>query len=226
MDPIKPERNGVKPLARREKPDFSRARAESIAKERLANGKDEMWKHVIDFGWQEVEPGVHLFYVRWGKKGGVPFMMLHGGPGHMFNDTHFALMDATVHDVVAFDQRGSGASYPLASEMTKEWAQDVGNPLHVVRDTEHMRQTFFSGKKIHVAGGSWGSTAALLYAEEHPDQVASLQLWSGFIGSRAEVENMLADPTGKKDFPYRREYQWFISHIPPEGRGDVISFLY
>jgi|GEM_PF-281295 len=207
--------------------DLLKELAMTIAREKIGKGGPEMLSRIIDAGWREVEPGVHLFYIEWGNKKGVPFVMLHGGPGAEFNETHFTLMDAKVHHVVAYDQRGCGASFPLASTMTKDDLKGIGNPLHVVHDTEHMRQTFFSDEqKIHVAGGSWGSTAALLYAEAHPDKVASLQIWSGFVGSRAEVEDMLADPSGKKDFKYQREYAWFISKIPSEKRGDIIGFLY
>jgi len=91
--------------------------------------------------------------------------------------------------------------------------------------------------KMHVFGGSWGSTLALAYAIAHPATVQTLILRGVFLCRRADVDYFFqgnaaefgADPLAMPapgaylDFP--TAWRHFVAVIPPEDRGDVVEGL-
>ena len=176
----------------------------------------------------DVGEGQKLYYLEWGNRKGVPFIVLHGGPGGSFDESFVALFDPNIHHVVFFDQRGCGESTPSATGLTKEEIENTNTPTHLIKDVEIIRTRFFGNKKVNIAGGSWGSTLALLYAIAHPQKVASLHLWSTFLSGKAEIEETYEDRTGNPDFPLGKEWEWFISHIPESERSSgrtVLEYL-
>ena len=46
---------------------------------------------------------------------------------------------------------------------------------------------------VTVAGGSWGSTLALLFAEKYPERIARICLYAVFLARREDMEWMLRD---------------------------------
>jgi proline iminopeptidase len=91
--------------------------------------------------------------------------------------------------------------------------------------------------KMHVFGGSWGSTLALAYAIAYPATVQTLILRGVFLCRRADVDYFLqgnaaqfaVDPLAMPapgaylDFP--TAWRRFIDTIPQEDRGDVVKGL-
>lgn len=173
---------------------------------------EEAARHILDTGWFEAG-GSYIFYVEWGNPNGIPFISLHGGPGASFGASHVALFDPEIHHVVFFDQRGCGASLPPADSLNRKDAEAAADTGNMLADTESLRQRFFGSKKVNVAGGSWGSTLALVYAIQNPDKVSSLQLWSTFLGSAGEVDDMFEGHLKRPDFPYHAEHEWFLRQI-------------
>lgn len=172
----------------------------------------EVAEHILDADWHETQDGQRLFFVEWGTRGGTPFILLHGGPGTGFGPSHVALFDPTIHHVIFFDQRGCGKSTPPASSLDEEAATECARTSNIINDVEALRQRFFKDKKVNLAGTSWGSTAPLAYAEEHPDRVLSLQIGSIFLGTKREV-NETFEHQRKDNFPYQREYEHFIRDL-------------
>jgi pimeloyl-ACP methyl ester carboxylesterase len=104
---------------------------------------------------------------------------------------------------VLHDQRGAGRSIPLG-EIRENATQNL------VADIEHLRKKL-KVNRIILAGGSWGTTLALLYAETYPQKVARLVL-RGIFTATKEDGQILRDP-------HR------IAHIPTviiNGRYDLI----
>jgi proline iminopeptidase len=69
---------------------------------------------------------------------------------------------------VLFDQRGCGKSTPSASDDDATPALTDNTTRHLIDDVSALRDELNINGKIHVFGGSWGSTLALAYAIAHP----------------------------------------------------------
>lgn len=163
-------------------------------------------------GRLEVSDRHTLHYERSGRRGGVPAVVLHGGPGGGSNPNLRRYFRPDHYDVLIFDQRGCGASTPHACvEDNDTWA--------LVRDIEALRR-HVGVERWLVFGGSWGSTLALAYAQSHPDRVDALVLRGIFTGAREEL-----------DWFYRsgapqilpEAYATFAGFIPPQERDDLLD---
>lgn len=129
--------------------------------------------------------GITLFERR--KGAGPPTVVLHGGPG-AHHDYLLPGFDRLAHRrlLIYYDQRGGGRS-PVPREIPTGWREQVA-------DLEALR-AIWEIPRLSLAGYSWGSLLALLYALEHPDRVASLALVSPapvWREGRVEFERRLA----------------------------------
>ena len=124
--------------------------------------------------------GHKVWFAQYGNPVGPAIVVCHGGPGDKSKPRHVNRYDLNKFHVIVFDQRGCGQSLPLG--------ETKNNTLpNLVEDMERLRE-FLSIDKWFVAGGSWGSTVALAYAETHVDQVLGLLLSSIFLGRRQDLD--------------------------------------
>ena len=123
-----------------------------------------------------------IFYELSGSPKGIPVFVLQTDPGlpvfkklkKFFNPHNFL--------VVTFDQRGSGMSRPLG-EIEENTTQNI------ISDMEKLR-VHLKLDKIILFGGFWGAGAALLYAENYPENVKGMVLWSCFTGTSDEIKHI------------------------------------
>jgi proline iminopeptidase len=158
-----------------------------------------------------VDPPHELYWEQCGNPDGIPMVFLHGGPGAGCSPFDRRFFDPAAFRVVLFDQRGAGRSLP-AGELRDN------TPDHLVRDIERLRREL-GIDTWHVFGGSWGSTLALYYAEEHPDRVRSLVLRGIWLVRRAELEWWLYDVRWVQPELWRA----FAEHVPEAERGDLLE---
>jgi proline iminopeptidase len=128
------------------------------------------------------------------------------------------LFDPTRYRIVLFDQRGCGQSRPHASESAAHLSANT--TWQLVADIERLRR-HCGIERWQVFGGSWGSTLALAYAEEHTHRVTELVLRGIFTLRQSELDFYYNGPAGQL-FPER--YEMFLA--PLGGRsfaGDTIS---
>lgn len=159
-----------------------------------------------------VGDGHWLYVEEVGRRGGIPALFLHGGPGSGAQHSHRTLFDADRFHAILFDQRGAGRSHPYLST-------HANTTQHLVADIERIR-THFGFERMLIVGGSWGSTLALAYAETHPERVAGLVLRALFLGTDAEV-----------DWAFRRApaelrpdlYENFVAALPEAERADPLK---
>ncbi|MBL28592.1 MAG: prolyl aminopeptidase [Rhodospirillaceae bacterium] len=157
--------------------------------------------------------GGHTLYVEQaGNPEGTPVVFLHGGPGSGCRPDQRRLFDPQRFRMVLFDQRGAGRSTP------KRRLEENTTPA-LVEDMEVIRATL-GIERWMVVGGSWGSTLALAYAEDHPDRVTGLVLRAVFLGSRAEVD--WAFGAGARTF-FPELWRAFVAPLPAEERGDPLT---
>lgn len=131
-------------------------------------------------GYLDELDGHKVFFAQFGNPQGDAIVILHGGPGAQSKPKHIKGYDLEKYHVITFDQRGCGKSEPAG----KIEANAIGDLIH---DMERLRTTL-SLDRWFVAGGSWGATLALAYAEAHPERVRGLLLSSIFLAQDRDVE--------------------------------------
>ncbi|BDD60256.1 hypothetical protein MAP00_005398 [Monascus purpureus] len=171
----------------------------------------------FDEGMLTVSDIHKLHYEQYGKEDGKPVLFLHGGPGGNTSKGNTIYFNPSVYRVVLFDQRGAGKSTPLA-ELRENTTQ------HLVSDIEILRKRLAIPKWHLVFGGSWGSTLALLYAQEYPHAVGSLVVRGIFTVRRSEV-GFHRGPVGASQL-FPEAYEAFVNYLPEEDRKEPNTAYY
>lgn len=180
-------------------------------------------------------PDHKLYWEEYGNPDGEPVMFLHGGPGGACAPVMSRFFDPARYRVILFDQRGCGKSEPTVASAGAKIALTNNTTDHLVDDINALRDALEITGKMHVFGGSWGSTLALVYAIRHPQNVASLILRGIFLGTREDLLYMyqgnaavfsqtpfaLTEPGSYIAYP--DEWKAFVEVIPQAERGDMMS---
>ncbi len=124
-------------------------------------------------GLLDVGDGHHIYWEVSGNPAGKPVVVVHGGPGSGSRPGPRRSFGPDRYRIVQFDQRGCGRSTPHASEVGADLS--LNTTAHLVADMELLRQ-HLAVERWLVFGGSWGSTLALVYAEQFPERVSELIL--------------------------------------------------
>jgi proline iminopeptidase len=88
---------------------------------------------------------------------------------------------------------------------------------------EQLRE-LLSIRRWVVFGGSWGSTLALAYAEEHPMRVKALILRGIFTGTKPELEWLYQEGGASQVFP--EFWEQFEAQIPKSKRHNMVAEYY
>ena len=136
----------------------------------------------------------HVIYVEEsGNPDGIPVVYCHGGPGGGSDPLYRRFYDPERYRIILFDQRGCGQSTPhCATDINAIWNNTTAD---LVKDMEVIRQ-HLNIKRWVVAGGSWGTTVALLYAIEYPTLVLGLILRGVFLGRQQDLDWLYGDKVG------------------------------
>ena len=178
-----------------------------------------------------------VYWEEYGSPAGEPVMVMHGGPGAGSHSSLARFFDAQRYRVILFDQRGCGKSTPSAGDDDATAALTDNTTRHLIDDVSALRHELNITSKMHVFGGSWGSTLALAYAIAHPATVQTLILRGVFLCRRVDVDYFFqgnaaeyaTDPLAMPfpgaylDFP--TAWRHFVDATPPEDRGDIVKGL-
>jgi len=182
-------------------------------------------------------PQHQIYWEEYGSRDGEPVMLMHGGPGAGSHKSFARFFNPDRYRVILFDQRGCGKSTPSAGDDDATPALTDNTTEHLIGDVLRLRRALNIHGKMHVFGGSWGSTLALAYAIAHPETVQTLILRGVFLCRRADVDyffqgnavdfavNPLATPVPGTYLEFPTAWQQFVAQIPPDDRGDVIKGL-
>jgi len=183
----------------------------------------------------DTAPDHKLYWEEYGNPKGEPVMFLHGGPGGACAPVMARFFDPLRYRVILFDQRGCGKSEPTVAKAGAALALVRNTTDYLVEDINALRAALGITGKMHVFGGSWGSTLALVYAIRHPHNVASLILRGIFIGAREDLLYMYqgnaatfaAEPFALTEpgsyIAYPDEWKAFVEVIFPDRRGDMMQ---
>jgi proline iminopeptidase len=162
-------------------------------------------------GYLQVSEQHILFYAVYGNSDGIPVIILHGGPGGGCSETMAQFFDLNQWNVVMFDQRGAMRSEPFG-------CMEENSPQHSVNDIEALRKHLGIEKWV-IFGGSWGSSLALLYGQEHYEHCIGFILRGVWLVREQDYLHLLYGMG--KIFP--EAYEPVINHIPEEERHDLLS---
>lgn len=154
-----------------------------------------------------------MHWREYGAADGIPVVCLHGGPGSAFNSAAVSLFDTTRWRIIAYDQRGCGASQPIG-------ALHDNTTAHLVADLERLRKQLDIRRWV-VFGGSWGAALALCYAQSVPQRVSQLVLRGTFPARPADLA-WFTDPDGAGcRFP--AAYRAFTQGFSRSERGRLVD---
>ena len=161
--------------------------------------------------WLKTDDFHEIYYEESGNPSGKPIVFLHGGPGSGCNPGQRRFFDPTHYRIILLDQRSCGRSRPQGS-LTNNTTADLVNDLEALRYLLNI-------ETWHVFGGSWGSTLALAYATQHPQQVISLTLRGIFLSRTSELNWFLGDI---QHF-YPEVWQTLLDYLPINEQDDVLT---
>lgn len=146
----------------------------------------------FDSGYLPTQDGHDVFFQQFGNPKGRVILIFHGGPGGCIKPKHVLHFDLNKYRLIGFDQRGCGQS--RASDIYyKNETKYLISDAH--RLAEHLK---IKGKMI-VAGGSWGATLALIFAQTYPERVSKLVLNSVFLAD--ETADNWMEKTSRLFYP-------------------------
>ncbi len=172
-----------------------------------------------DSGHLDVGGGHSVYWEVVGRPDGTPAVWLHGGPGSPPGPNTRRMFHPERYRAVLFDQRGCGRSRPLAADPDADLSTNTTD--HLIADIERLRAHLGIDRWV-VAGGSWGVTLALVYAERYPDRVLGMVLAAVTSGRLRETQWITRDMG--RVFP--REWDEFVSIVPDAERGDDLAAAY
>lgn len=175
-----------------------------------------------------------MYWEEYGNPAGEPVMVLHGGPGGASSSFMARYFDPSRYRILLFDQRGCGRSTPcVASDPAGGLAANTTGDL--IGDIKALRAHRGIEEKMHVFGGSWGSTLALAYAIAHPETVETLVLRGVFLcrrqdldffyqgNAKAYAQNPFDGSSPGAYLHYPEAWKLFVETIPPENRHDMVA---
>ncbi len=152
-----------------------------------------------------------LYWEECGNPEGEPVLFLHGGPGGGLSPRHRRFFNPAHYRIVLFDQRGAGQSTPLG-EVRANTTQLL------VADIERLRDTLGIARWL-VFGGSWGSTLALAYGQQHVQRCTGFILRGIFLCSQAEIDWFM---NGMALF-FPEAHAAFAAEVSAEERGNLLQ---
>ena len=174
-----------------------------------------------EHGFLEVGDGNSIYWETCGNPHGKPALVLHGGPGSGCTPRHRRLFNPDVYRIVLFDQRNCGRSTPHASVLDTDLTSNTTQ--NVVADIELLRQHLNINQWL-LLGGSWGSTLALAYAEQHPERVTEMILFGVTTGRHKEIDWLFR---GGVSIFFPDAWEQLCTALPvAERNGDIVAAYY
>lgn len=158
----------------------------------------------------------HKVYVEQsGNPEGIPVVFLHGGPCSGTRPGQRCFFDPELYHIILFDQRGCGLSLPFG-ELENNTTQDLIEDMERIRVQLNIKQwVLFSG--------SWGSTLALLYAQQFTDTVAGMIIRGVFLARQQDLDWFVRDGASRI---YPVQYQSLLDSLPEKNIDALYTALW
>ena len=163
--------------------------------------------------YPEIEP-FHTFFLEAGSQHkvyveqsgnpeGIPVVFLHGGPCSGTKPQHRCFFNPELYHIILFDQRGCGLSQPFGE-------LEGNNTQNLIADMECIRQQLKIEQWL-LFSGSWGSTLALLYAQQFKQYVSGIIVRGVFLARQQDLE-WFADKGANRLYP--EQWQILLDSLP------------
>jgi proline iminopeptidase len=172
-----------------------------------------------EYGMLDVGEGHLVYWESCGNPDGKPAVVVHGGPGSGCAPGWRRFFNPEAYRIVLFDQRNCGRSTPHAGAQTIDLSTNTTH--HLITDVEQLRVQLGIDRWL-VFGGSWGTTLSLAYAEQHPDRVSEMVLFSVAITRHRDVHWITRDMG--RHFP--AEWERFRAGVAPGDRDGDLAAAY
>ena len=170
-------------------------------------------------GLLDAGDGNRVYWETCGNPQGKPALVVHGGPGSGCTARMRRQFDPERYRAVLFDQRGCGRSTPHAGDPSTDLI--CNTTAHLVSDMERLRERLDIDRWL-LAGGSWGCTLALVYAQQFPHRVSEIVLTSVTTTRRSEIDWLYRGVS--RFFP--EEWRQFRDALPEHERGGDLVAAY
>ena len=161
-------------------------------------------------GYLPEKDGHQVYFEAFGNPQGKPVLLFHGGPGGSCRRYRAKYANLKKYQVIMFDQRGCGKSLPLG-KIENNTTQDL------LDDAVRLLNFLKINKKVILWGASWGSTLALLWAEQNPEKTDKLLLSQIFLANddfhQWEIEGI------------RYIYPDFMEELEKISKGDIVNYF-
>lgn len=147
--------------------------------------------------------------------GPLAVVLCHGGPGGSRMSVDPGTFAPSTWTAVTFDQRGCGQSTPLGSICENTAADLVG-------DMEALREHLGIERWV-VAGHSWGSALATLYAQTHPDRTLGVMVAGVFLARQQDIDWAYAPEHVALELP--DDYRFFRSMLRGADRARPVAAM-
>ena len=160
-------------------------------------------------GYLAQKDGHQIAFAEFGNPKGKPVLFFNGGPGGSFKPKRAQIANLRKYRVIMFDQRGCGRSLPLGKT-------ENNTTQALLDDTTRLVNHLKIKDKIILRGASWGSTLALLWAEQNPQKVDKLLLSQVFLANKEFLD---WEFEGAKYI-----YPEFVAEMEKESKGKTNSY--
>lgn len=140
-------------------------------------------------GYLKTDSVYSIYWEVSGNPRGLPALYIHGGPGGGLFPNYTRRFDPKKFMIIGFEQRGCGRSRPWVSEVED---LSTNTTPFLISDIETLRKELNIDQWV-VTGGSWGTTLALAYAQQHPQRVKAMVLSAVTTTSEKEVRWITED---------------------------------
>ncbi|MNF38269.1 Proline iminopeptidase [compost metagenome] len=169
--------------------------------------------NLIEKAYLKVSAIHSIYYEVYGSTNYEPILFVHGGPGAGFSDNDKRFFDFKKQKVIFFDQRGASRSLPFGSieeNTTQNLVDDISKLL------EHLNIP-----KVHIFGGSWGTTLSLVFAIQNPEKVKSALLRGVFLANKESIEYYI---NGGVENQFPKEWNRFKNNVPLVNQRNVAVY--
>ncbi|MCU4676849.1 prolyl aminopeptidase [Catenovulum sp. 2E275] len=168
--------------------------------------------------WLDTTNGHQIYVEESGNPKGYPVIYCHGGPGGASSSQFRRLFDPEFYRIIIFDQRGCGQSKPFLS-LENNTTDDL------IADIEQIRN-HFKLNKVLLAGGSWGTTLALLYAQKYPQNVSAMLLRGIFLGRKQDLAWLYEKDGAARLFPdYYQAFRHYLTDSAQSSQQIISEYL-
>jgi len=208
----------------------------------IKDGDKKNWYNISrpnKSGWLQVQANLphKIYWAEYGNPHGEPVMIFHGGPGARASSSPVGYLNSQRYRAIIYGQRGGGDNEPNAGEYDATAALTDNTTPHLVDDIPKLFKELDIRSKMHLLGGSWGTTLAMAYAIKYPHTVQTIIMRAAFLCRKVDIDYFFQGNAADFEHDpyaipsagaYLNPVLWdpwakYVKAVPPEDRHDMVA---